>query len=182
MGGWNPSRYMKYAGPRLRPAIDLVERAARAFGDGPAPRAIFDLGCGTGNTTRLLAERWPAAELTGVDGSADMLARARASDIGAGWIEADLGDWAPPAPPDLLYSNAALQWLDGHEALFPRLMGRLSDGGVLAVQMPRNHAAPSHTLMADAARAGPWWQRLKTVRGLPPVAPPETYYTNGVNF
>jgi trans-aconitate 2-methyltransferase len=176
MSGWNPSQYLKYAGPRLRPAIDLIERIGAAFGAAPAPRAIFDLGCGTGNTTRLLAERWPAADLVGVDGSADMLARARESDIGARWMEAELADWAPPAPPDLLYSNAALHWLDGHEVLFPHLMGCLSEGGVLAVQMPRNHGEPSHTLMADAARAGPWWQRLKRVRGLPPVAPPETYY------
>ncbi len=176
MGGWNPSQYLKYAGPRLRPAIDLIERAARALDAAPAPGAIFDLGCGTGNTTRLLAERWPAAAVTGVDSSTDMLARARSSDIGASWMAADLGDWAPPAPPDLLYSNAALQWLDNHEALLPRLMGCLADTGVLAVQMPRNHAAPSHALMDEAARAGPWWPRLKSVRGLPPVAPPESYY------
>ncbi|MDP6884486.1 MAG: trans-aconitate 2-methyltransferase, partial [Rhodospirillales bacterium] len=112
----------------------------------------------------------------GVDASPDMLARARASDIGARWIEADLADWAPPAPPDLLYSNAALHWLDDHEVLFPRLMGSICDGGVMAIQMPRNHAEPSHALMAEAARAGPWREKLKAVRGLPPVAPPEAYY------
>ena len=146
---WNPGQYLKFAGHRLRPAVDLLARI-----DIESPGAVFDLGCGPGNVTALLAERWPEADITGVDGSADMLARVGADHPGISWIEADIGAWEPAQAADVLYSNAALHWLDDHGALFPRLMGHLNPGGVLAVQMPGNHAQPSHTSIREAA--GPW--------------------------
>jgi trans-aconitate 2-methyltransferase len=91
-------------------------------------------------------------------------------------VEADLGSWRPPRPADLLFSNAALHWLDGHERLFPRLIADLAPGGVLAVQMPRNHGAPSHTEMVAAAEAGPWRARLRPLLRARPVAEPSFYY------
>ena len=166
---WNPGQYLKFDGHRLRPALDLL-----AHVDVDSPEAVYDLGCGPGNATRLLAERWPDAKITGVDGSADMLARARDALPELDWVEADLNGWAPPAHADVLYSNAALQWLDDHAELFPRLMGHLAPGGVLAVQMPGNSAQPSHRLIRDAA--GPLLEMLEPLMRPYPVADPADYY------
>ncbi len=166
---WNPGQYLKFAGHRLRPAVDLLARVDLAN-----PETVFDLGCGPGNVTALLAERWPEAGITGVDGSAPMLARAGAEHPGISWLEGDLAAWEPEKPADLLFSNAALHWLDGHGLLFPRLMGHLNPGGVLAVQMPGNFAQPSHTCIRQAA--GPWMAKIGPVLRENPVEPPAAYY------
>jgi len=171
MGSWDPSQYLKFSGPRARPALDLLAQVGLV-----APQSIFDLGCGAGFITRIMAGRWPEAAVTGVDGSADMLEKARSGGDAIAWVHADLRDWSPPEPADIVFSNAALHWLDDHEALFPRLLACLSPGGVLAVQMPRNHGAPSHTCMVEAAQAGPWYDRLEPVLRPSPVAPPEVYH------
>jgi trans-aconitate 2-methyltransferase len=170
---WDPSQYLKFADHRLRPAIDLMNRVDR-----DAPARVYDLGCGAGNVTRLLARRWPDAAIIGIDGSADMLTRAResAKDDHVAWQQADLSAWRPDDRADVIYSNAALHWLDNHAELFPRLLGALAPGGVLAVQMPRNHGAPSHTCITDAAAAGPWHQALKPHLRPSPVAEPGRYY------
>jgi len=170
---WDPGQYLKFADHRLRPAIDLMSRVDLA-----APGHVYDLGCGAGNVTRLLAKRWPGAAITGVDGSDEMLARARAGGTGdrIAWRRADLTSWHADRPADLIYSNAALHWLDGHAELFPRLLGALAPAGVLAVQMPRNHGAPSHTCITEAAAAGPWHQRLRPHLRPSPVAEPAFYY------
>jgi len=168
---WDPSQYLKFAGVRFRPAIDLLNRVPQA-----APTRVYDLGCGTGNVTRALIERWPDAQMVGIDNSEEMLANARKALPGARFESADLTRWRPPAPPDVIYSNAALQWLDDHATLFPRLFDCLAPGGTLAVQMPRNHAAPSHALMEEAAKEGTWYATLKPVMRTSPTAPPEVYY------
>ena len=117
---WNPAQYERFAAPRLRPAIDLLARIP------PGPRArIVDLGCGGGQVTRLLRERWPEAAITGIDSSAAMLERAP-GEIDAAFVQADLAGWHPQGPVDLLVSNAALHWLDGHEGLILRWLERLS--------------------------------------------------------
>jgi len=167
---WDPAKYLEFAGPRLRPALDLLARIPLA-----RPEVVYDLGCGAGNVTRLLVERWPAAAVTGVDGSAAMLAAARAVTPAVAWTQAELRSWRAPRPADLLFSNAALHWLDDHTGLFPRLVDDLGAGGVLAVQMPRNHGAPSHTEMVAAAEAGPWRDRLRPALRAQPVAEPAVY-------
>lgn len=139
------------------------------------PSAICDLGCGAGQITRRLAARWPAARVTGVDSSAAMLADAQREPSGITWIEEDIATWVPARPVDLVFSNAALHWLDGHERLLPRILGFLRPGGVLAMQMPRNHGEPSHTAIRDAVDAGPWRERLRPLLRLRPVAEPEAY-------
>jgi trans-aconitate 2-methyltransferase len=169
--GWDPAQYLAFAGPRLRPALDLLARVPLA-----APAVVYDLGCGAGNVTRLLAERWPSAAVAGVDGSASMLAAARAAVPAGTWVQADLGTWRAPRPADLLFSNAALHWLDDHPRLFPRLTADLAPGGVLAVQMPRNHGAPSHTEMVAAAESGPWRERLGPALRPRPVGEPAVYH------
>jgi trans-aconitate 2-methyltransferase len=166
---WDPGQYLKFADARLRPAVDLLARVDHA-----APKTVHDLGCGPGNVTRLLADRWPEARVAGVDGSADMLARARAEHADIDWVEADLKAWTPAKPADVIFSNATLHWLPDHAALFPRLMRALAPGGVLAVQMPRNWSEPSHTCMREAA--GPWLKKLDRMLPGVPVQPPGVYY------
>ena len=170
-GRWDPAKYLEFADLRLRPARDLLARVPL-----DAPGVVYDLGCGAGNVTRLLARRWPAARITGVDGSAAMLAMAAGAVPALAWVEADLRTWAPPEPADLIFSNAALHWLDDHARLFPRLLAALAPDGVLAVQMPRNHAAPSHAEMVRAAEGGPWRERLAPLLRRAPTAAPGTYY------
>lgn len=168
---WDPRQYLRYGGERLQPALDLLRRI-----DLEAPGRIVDLGCGPGNVTSLLKERWPEARLLGLDSSPEMLEKARTLAPGIEWRQADIAaaDLAPP--PDLLYSNAALHLLDDHAGLFPRLAASLAPQGVLAVQMPRNHGMPSHTGMAAAAEAGPWAGRLLPLLRRQPVAEPAFYY------
>ena len=168
---WDPRLYSNFAAPRLRPALDLLSRVGAE-----APPFVADLGCGTGNVTRLLAERWPQATVTGIDSSPEMLAAARAESPSVAWQEAEIGTWEPGRPVDVLFSNAALHWLGDHGPLFRRLMEMLPDGGWLAVQMPHNHDAASHTAMADAAAAGPWRDILAPLLRHRPVADPAFYY------
>lgn len=166
---WDPGLYEKYAGPRLRPGLDLIARI-----DAAEPRRITDLGCGTGRLTACLATRWPGARITGLDSSPDMLAKARADYPEHSWAQGDIADWSPDEPPDLIFSNAALHWLGDHAALLPRLLNALAPGGVLAVQMPRNFDAPSHRLLADVIRDGEW-SRAVPLPG-EPVAPASAYH------
>ena len=172
---WDPAQYLKFSNHRLRPALDLLAQIPLA-----APERVVDLGCGAGNVTRFLAERWPQAQFTGVDNSAEMLAKARTQLPQAAWVESGIAEWQPEAPVDLIYSNAALHWLPKHPALFARLLGFLKPGGILAVQMPRNFAAPSHTSI-DAALdtlALPAEQRaaIDAEKLNSPVAEPADYY------
>ncbi|HKW93299.1 MAG TPA: methyltransferase domain-containing protein [Methylomirabilota bacterium] len=168
---WDPAQYLKFADQRLRPAIDLLNRI-----DLEQPAEVYDLGAGAGNVTRLIKERWPQARVTGVDDSESMLAKAAATAPALTWQQADLASWRAPRPADLIYSNAALHWLPGHERLFPALLAGLAPAGVLAVQMPRNFGAPSHTAISEAARSGPWRARLEPLLRPAPVAEPDFYY------
>jgi trans-aconitate 2-methyltransferase len=168
---WDPAQYLKFAGERMRPAVDLLARVPAA-----APKTVVDLGCGAGNLAPLLAARWPQARLTGVDSSPEMLARARAAHPQARFEQADIGAWRPARPVDVLYSNAALHWLDGHERLFPALLQAVAPGGWLAVQMPRNFGAPSHTTIVETLEQGPWRARLEPQLRREPVAAPGFYW------
>lgn len=168
---WSPSQYLKFAEPRLRPAADLLARIAVSD-----PRTVCDLGCGAGNVTRLLAERWPSAEVTGVDDSAEMLARAEKALPGVRWVRQSLADFHPARPADVLFTNAALHWLPDHERLLPALVNQVAEGGVLAIQMPRNFAAPSHAAMGDTVRDGPWRARLEPLLRPSPVLSPAQYH------
>lgn len=168
---WDPAIYSAFAQPRLRPALDLLARIHVAD-----PLRVVDLGCGTGNVTRLLAARWPQAQVIGVDSSPEMLSAARQGAGAVEYVQDDMGEWTAESPVDVLFSNAALHWLGGHGVLFPRLLSMVTPGGVLAVQMPHNHYAASHTLMAEAAEAGPWRHVLAPLAGRFPVFEPSFYY------
>jgi trans-aconitate 2-methyltransferase len=171
---WDPGLYLKYAGERMRPAFDLLARIPL-----PAAQSIVDLGCGAGNTTRILGGRWPQAAIVGVDSSAEMLARARAATEGQQryrWQEADIERWQPDAGVDLVFSNAALHWLDDHPTLFPRVFDHVSPGGVLAVQMPDNFGAPSHVALHETATSARWRLRLASRVRPAPVASAGEYF------
>lgn len=167
---WNPSTYLTYADERTRPAADLLERVRML-----APARVADLGCGPGNSTALLSARWPNAWIEGVDSSAEMLAQAQASGLKVHWTGADIAQWSPPLPYDVIFSNAAYQWLPDHKALLPRLFGFVKEGGIFAFQVPSNFGAPSHRLMREVALEGPWASKLGTVREAS-VLSPDTYY------
>ena len=171
---WDPAQYLKYAGERLRPALDLMARMAIA-----EPGTIVDLGCGAGNVTKLLAERWPQARIVGVDNSTEMLAVARASTSSASrceWIAADLATWAPAVPVDVVFSNAALHWQDDHAQLLPRIFDQVAPGGVLAIQMPDQFAAPSHAALTAVVASARWRDRLLPLLRRAPVEPAATYF------
>jgi trans-aconitate 2-methyltransferase len=172
---WHPERYLAFDDHRTRPAADLLARVPLR-----APSRVVDLGCGPGNSTALLAKRWPEAHVTGIDNAPAMLAKARERGIAvhwaAHWVEADIASWQPDAPVDLLFSNAALQWLPDHRTLLPRLLGCLRPGGYLTIQMPRNFQAPSHVVLRELAAQGPWAERLDGKLQADPVAAPDWYY------
>lgn len=171
MHSWDAGRYLRFAGERTQPAIDLVARI-----DLEAPRRVVDLGCGPGNSTAILKAHWPDSELTGIDTSADMLAEARRTHGGITFEQGDIAAWRPAARYDLVFSNAAVQWVGDHERLIPRLLATVAAGGRLAVQMPRNHDFATHALMRRVAAEGPWRDRLEGARDPSPVKPPEFYY------
>ena len=172
---WDPAQYDLYRRQRRRPAEDLLA-AAVSWAATARPGRIADLGCGGGDLANRLAGRWPEAEVTGIDGSAAMLEQARQTATRVIWQQADLAQWQPARPFGLIVSNAALHWLGDHRSLFRRLLAALVPGGVLAVQMPRNFAAPSHTLLAETIVDGPWAARLADRLGPAPVHAPECYF------
>jgi len=172
---WDPQRYEVFADARLRPLLDLLARVPGPDA-GWAPRRIADLGCGSGNGTRLLAQRWPEASVVGIDASTEMLETARIRGGSIVWQQAELGAWRPQSPFDLLFSNAALHWLDDHAGLFPRLLKMLAPLGMLAVQMPRNFDAASHRMALELAREPPYREYLLASLRLRPVLAPREYY------
>lgn len=148
MSDWNPTLYSRFEDERTRAAADLLARVPLE-----APRRVVDLGCGPGNSTALLVQRFPAAHTIGTDSSLAMLAAARQRLPHVGFELGDIAGWAPAGPVDLMYANASLQWVPDHDRLLPRLLSALKPGGVLAVQMPDNLDESSHRLMRDTAAA-----------------------------
>lgn len=168
---WDPRTYLVFGEERTRPARELLARIAVA-----APLRIVDLGCGPGNSTALLAARWPDAGLEGVDNSAEMLAEARDSKIPAQWTLCDIAQWKPAGACDVIFSNATLQWLPDHVRLLPQLVSHLAPDGVFAFQVPRNFREPCHELIREVADMPPWRDRLSAVRDWWNVLEPEAYF------
>jgi len=172
MATWDPAQYERYKAYRDRPAQDLLARIPADL----EPREIWDLGCGTGEHAAQLKRRYPDAAVHGLDSSAEMLARAQTLPDAVDWVEADLAGWRPERAPDLIFSNAALQWLPGHMVLFPRLVQSLAPGGVFACQMPVSWSAPWHGLLRETAADGAWAGKFQGLEGVRPLADADDYY------
>jgi trans-aconitate 2-methyltransferase len=157
MPTWDAEQYLRFNDERTRPCRELAARIATA-----APSRAIDLGCGPGNSTAILAERWPKAELTGLDSSQEMIAAARRAKPDGVWRMGDITTWAGEDGQayDIVFSNAALQWVENHAVVFPRLLGRVAPGGALAIQMPGNFDAPAHCLMRELAQSPRWRDRF----------------------
>ena len=154
---WDAPQYLRFQAERDRPFYDLLTQITLPAQVQPLPKLIVDLGCGTGHLTAALAGRWPGAQVIGVDSSPQMLAQAeQLATPNLGFVQADIRTWTLPRPPDLLISNAALQWLDNHAGLIPRLAQQVAPGGVFAFQVPGNFNAPSHTLLAEIVSRPQW--------------------------
>ncbi len=159
MHTWDPDRYLTYADERGRPFVELLARVGAAD-----PATVVDLGCGPGNLTALLVERWPGARVVGLDSSAEMIEKARATTPAVDFHVADLRDWATGADQvDVLVSNATLQWVPGHLELLPDLVARVNPGGWLAFQVPGNFDEPSHTIRAELAAQAPYAEHTAAV-------------------
>ena len=173
MTDWSARQYLRFEDERTRPPRDLLAQVPLAD-----PRLVIDLGCGPGNSTQLLVERFPDAEVIGVDSSPDMLRQARQRLPGCGFMEADIATWVPEAPPDLLFANAVFQWVPDHPAVLRRLVEGLRPGGVLAVQMPDNTREPALAVMEEVAAKGPWAAANAALgdAARADLPPPETYY------
>jgi trans-aconitate 2-methyltransferase len=159
LSDWDARQYLQFEAERTRPAADLLAQVA------VAARHIVDLGCGPGNSTALLASRFPEAEVTGLDNSDDMLAKARlrlpqASFAKVSFEKGDVATWRPTKPPNLVFANAVMQWIPGHLDVMARLVDQLAPGGCLAVQMPDNLGEPTHVLMRETAAEAPFADKL----------------------
>ena len=156
MSGWNPNQYLKFAQERTQPCRDLAARIEVA-----QVRRVIDLGCGPGNGTAVLRDRWPDADFTGLDSSAEMIDRARRDAPRQTWITGDISEWAAGSGQfDIVFSNAAMQWVVDHAAVYPRLLSRVSPGGALAIQIPGNIGALPHRLMREVAAMPTWRSRF----------------------
>lgn len=156
---WSAKQYSIFEQQRTRPVRDLVAAIPTAN-----VRVAVDLGCGPGNSTEVLAERFPGAVVTGMDSSDDMLADARERLPGLSFELADIGSWNPAQAFDVILANASLQWLPDHAALYPHLVSKLAPGGTLAVQTPDNLEEPAHRLARQVAAEGPWAGKIGTIK------------------
>lgn len=167
---WDPGHYLRFADHRTRPGVELIARIP----DAPV-RSIVDLGCGTGHLTAMLADRFPAADVVGMDSSQEMIEEARRDHPGIDWAVADLTTWEPDAPADIIFSNATLHWLDDHPGLFRRIRSWAAPGGTVAVQMPDNWNAPTHVVPAQVLDEGSWPDVARGALMRDRLAPPGEY-------
>jgi trans-aconitate 2-methyltransferase len=156
MVDWNPAAYMSFSRERTQPIIDLVAHLQQL-----APKKAADLGCGPGNSTAILRQAFPQAQITGVDSSPAMISRAKAVLPGVTFLENDAAAWRPGPEIDLVFSNALFQWVPDHHQVIREILKALRPGAALAIQMPDNLGEPSHRLMAEVAGSGPWNGKLR---------------------
>jgi trans-aconitate 2-methyltransferase len=171
MPSWDPQLYLHFATERTQPAVDLIARIQLAH-----PARIIDVGCGPGNSTAMLRQRWPEATIIGLDSSPEMLAAAAQAYPSESWLLADAATWQADVLFDLVFSNAALQWLPDHEHVFPQLMAQVAPGGALAVQVPAHYHSPLHLVTLEVAAADAWRHRMDRPRQALTHQPPAFYY------
>ncbi|WP_026042351.1 trans-aconitate 2-methyltransferase [Pantoea sp. A4] len=155
MTDWDPVLYRQFEAERTRPALELLGRIPVTH-----PTRVTDLGCGPGNSTELLRQHWPDAQIIGLDNSPAMLVQARERLPDCFFVESDIQRWHPQSPQQIIYANASLQWVENHNQLIPHLVRQLAPEGVLAIQMPDNVNEPSHRLMREIAVREPFSQLI----------------------
>jgi trans-aconitate 2-methyltransferase len=172
MEDWSATQYLKFEDDRTRPPRDLVAQVPLR-----RPRLIVDLGCGPGNSTELLVERFPHSEIVGLDSSPDMLKKARQRLPQCSFVEADIATWQPDPRTDLIFGNAVMQWLPDHPAIMRRLLEGMPQGGVLAIQMPDNTREPALVFQREVGEEGPWRDHPEIKAAARDDLPsPEAYY------
>jgi len=172
MEDWSARQYLKFEDERTRPPRDLLAQVPLQ-----RPHRAVDLGCGPGNSTELLVERFPHSEIIGLDSSPDMLRKARERLPNCTFVEADIATWQPDPDTDLIFGNAVMQWLPDHPAIMRRLLEKLPDGGVLAIQMPDNTREPALMFQREVGASGPWANDPEVKAAARDDLPsPEAYY------
>jgi trans-aconitate 2-methyltransferase len=156
MDSWSSKNYSQFLDLRTRPARDLLASISDAIN----PKLVYDLGCGPGNSTILLKNRWPNAEIIGLDSSLNMLEEARVLYPDIKFIQGNIADFSPPEKIDCFFANASLQWLDDHEVLLPKLIQFLHEGGAFGIQMPNNFHSPSHQVTLKILQTNENWNSL----------------------
>ncbi|MBG0568304.1 trans-aconitate 2-methyltransferase [Actinoplanes aureus] len=152
---WDPTVYRRFGTERSRPFFDLVRQIGAE-----RPRAVVDLGCGPGELTRTLAERWPGARVVGIDSSPEMIAKAAADPGPVGFRLGGIEDWHPEPDVDVVVTNAALQWVPGHREMLARWVTELPSGAWLAVQVPGNFDSPGHRAVRELGASARYAERL----------------------
>ena len=168
---WDAEHYLNYGDQRTRPAVDLAARV-----DVPDARTVMDLGCGPGNSSEVLRRRWPDARVVGLDSSPEMIAAARETYPDVEWVCAGAETWTAQEPIDVVFSNAALQWIPGHERLMPRLLEQVAPGGAFAFQIPAREYSPISRVMEELADEPEWRELLRDAAPGLTMEPPSFYY------
>jgi trans-aconitate 2-methyltransferase len=168
---WDSIQYLKFAAERTQPAIDLASRIAIE-----TPHRVIDLGCGPGNSTAVLADRWPTTALIGLDSSESMIKSAHESHPTFTWIIGDIATWTATEPIDVVFSNAALQWLPDHSRALPHLLAQVNPGGAFAFQVPANFHAPGHRLLREIGGSEKWKGKFRHIVREWHVEEPAFYY------
>lgn len=168
---WDPAQYLKFRSQRTQPSIDLARRI-----DLEDPRSVLDVGCGPGNSTQVLRERWPTARVLGMDNSPDMIEEARRTFPEGEWIKGDAALLPADTSYDVVFSNAVLQWVPDHRTLVPRLFSAVSNGGVLAVQLPANSDSPLYHALIGTSSGARWRDATRSARDSVIYHSPDFYY------
>jgi trans-aconitate 2-methyltransferase len=171
MYSWDANLYMQFADERTRPSVDLVSRV-----DVVDPKTIIDLGCGPGNSTQVLRRRWPEARVSGLDSSPAMIAAAKESYPDEDWVVADAGTWRPQEPFDVVFSNAALQWIPRHDLLVRHLFAQVAHDGALAFQIPSRAYSPLRGFIHEIAGDAQWSARMQKAMAALTMEDPSFYY------
>lgn len=171
MSAWDAHLYQKFVSERTQPAIDLVSRLS--IDD---PKQIIDLGCGPGNSTEILRRRWPRANVIGLDSSSEMISAARERYPGQEWILANAETLEARQPYDIVFSNAAFQWIPNHDQLLPRLLDQVVEGGFLAFQIPSHVNSRLHQLILRVANESDWAHRMHEAKKALTIESPSFYY------
>lgn len=171
MTDWDPSTYLRFEDYRTRPAVELAARVRVA-----APHTIVDLGCGPGNSTQVVRQRWPGAAVVGLDSSPGMVAAARDRFPDQEWALGDIGEWSSAAPVDVVFSNAALQWVPDHARVVPHLFRNVAAGGALAFQVPSRAYCAVRALIDEVADDHRWASRMTAARSALTIEEPHVYY------